>query len=104
MLRIHKCAAAPGLAVALIVLAPLRRGERTAIVESSAKYDVAAWLEEVARSPFTFRAGGSSDWGWWLRISVYVPGRCSHPPGRSCLDENPSHRCHRLRRRPSLAA
>ena len=60
-------------AIALIVLAPLGRGERTAIEESGAKYDVAAWLEEVASSPFSFRAGGSSD--WILKGSDELTGR-----------------------------
>ena len=32
-------------------------GVRTSIVESYAKFDVAAWLEEVARCPHTFRSG-----------------------------------------------
>jgi ABC-type bacteriocin/lantibiotic exporter with double-glycine peptidase domain len=32
-------------------------GVRTSIAESYAKFDVAAWLEEVARCPHTFRSG-----------------------------------------------
>ena len=48
--------------IAIIVFGPLRRGEATAIAESSAKYKVAAWLEEIARSPYTFKAGGSEQW------------------------------------------
>ena len=48
--------------IAIIVFGPLRRGERTAILESSAKYKVAAWLEEIARSPLTFRTSGADTW------------------------------------------
>lgn len=50
------------VAIALIVLGPLRRGQRTAIAESSAKYDVVAWLEEIARCPYTFKVGGAEQW------------------------------------------
>ncbi len=50
------------VAITVIVFGPLRRGQRTAIAESSAKYKVAAWLEEIARCPYTFKAGGSEQW------------------------------------------
>ncbi len=41
------------------VLLPLGRGaERTAILESQRKYQVAAWVEEVARHPVTMKLGG----------------------------------------------
>ena len=44
------------LAIILIVLFPLGRGAvDTAIQESKAKYAVAAWLEEIARFPGTFK-------------------------------------------------
>ncbi|MEM6674925.1 MAG: ABC transporter ATP-binding protein [Planctomycetota bacterium] len=48
--------------IVIIVLGPIRRGERTAINESSAKYAMVAWMEEIARSPFTFRSGGARNW------------------------------------------
>ena len=48
--------------ILLILFLPLRRGQSTAINESSAKYDVAAWLEEIARVPRVFRNGGSQEW------------------------------------------
>lgn len=48
--------------IAIVVLGPRRRGERTAIQESSAKYEVAAWLEEIASSPLAFRNSGSEAW------------------------------------------
>ncbi len=48
--------------IALLVFGPLRRGERTALVESTAKYKVAAWLEDIARSPLTFRSAGAEAW------------------------------------------
>ena len=35
-------------------------GVRTSVAESYAKFDVAAWLEEVARCPHTFRSGGGA--------------------------------------------
>jgi ABC-type bacteriocin/lantibiotic exporter with double-glycine peptidase domain len=35
-------------------------GVRTSIAESYAKFDVAAWLEEVARCPHTFRSGAGA--------------------------------------------
>lgn len=49
-------------AIAVLVLAPLRRGEKSAIQESNAKYGVAAWLEEIARSPQAFKVGGAEQW------------------------------------------
>ncbi len=36
-------------------------GVRTSIAESYTKFDVAAWLEEVARCPHTFRSGAGSE-------------------------------------------
>ena len=45
-------------AVAVVVFGPLRRGVKTAILESKAKYAVVGWLEELARNPITYRAGG----------------------------------------------
>ena len=50
------------LIILVILFLPLRRGQSTAIDESSAKYDVAAWLEEIARVPRAFRNGGSQEW------------------------------------------
>lgn len=50
------------VAIAALVLGPRRRGERTAIEESDAKYAMAAWLEDVAQSPLTFKAGGAHRW------------------------------------------
>ena len=50
------------LAIGIVVLGPLRRGEKTALAESSAKYNVAAWLEEIARSPVAFRTAGADTW------------------------------------------
>ncbi len=50
------------LAIGVIVLGPRRRGEKTAMAESSAKYEVAAWLEEIAASPEAFRSTGAEQW------------------------------------------
>lgn len=43
------------VAVALIVLVLGRRAIPTSLDESSAKYELVAWLEDVARSPIAFR-------------------------------------------------
>ncbi|MBE2248804.1 MAG: ATP-binding cassette domain-containing protein [Myxococcus sp.] len=48
------------IATTLFVLIPLRRGVRTAFDESKAKYEVAAWLEELARAPSAFRGTGGA--------------------------------------------
>ena len=48
--------------IGIIVFGPLRRGEHTAIKESSAKYAMAAWLEEIARSPYAFKTAGAEQW------------------------------------------
>ncbi|MEM6568424.1 MAG: ATP-binding cassette domain-containing protein [Planctomycetota bacterium] len=46
----------------VLVFGPLRRGERTAIVESTAKHNVAGWLEDVVAAPFSMKSGGSQQW------------------------------------------
>lgn len=46
--------------VFLVVLVPLRRGLKTGIDESYAKYDVAAWLEELARPGGALRSAGGA--------------------------------------------
>ena len=69
------------VAILLIVLGPLRRGIRTATEESSAKYAMAAWLEELARNPLLFKAGGSRRWAYErsdLLAGNYVRARTSH--------------------------
>lgn len=43
----------------LIIFLPMRRGIRTAISESNAKYNVVSWLEEITRLPTTLRTAGS---------------------------------------------
>jgi putative ABC transport system ATP-binding protein len=48
------------IATTLFILLPLRRGVRTAFDESKAKYEVAAWLEELARAPSAFRGSGGA--------------------------------------------
>ncbi len=43
----------------LLLLAPLGYGaQKTAIKESKAKYNIAAWIEEIARHPQVFKLGG----------------------------------------------
>ncbi|MEZ4308736.1 MAG: ABC transporter ATP-binding protein [Polyangiaceae bacterium] len=46
------------LGLAAVVFGATRRATSTAIEESKAKYAVAAWLEEVARHPLTFKTAG----------------------------------------------
>ncbi len=47
------------LTIALIVFSPLRKGMKTAKAESRAKYEVVAWLEEIARNPLLYKSSGA---------------------------------------------
>jgi ABC-type bacteriocin/lantibiotic exporter with double-glycine peptidase domain len=47
-----------GLLLLTVVLVPFSRGLKTSIDESYAKYDVAAWLEQLARSGSALRGAG----------------------------------------------
>jgi putative ABC transport system ATP-binding protein len=73
--------AAISVVALMIILVPLRAGSRSAIRESAAKYEAAAWLEEIATHPITFRTVGS---GGLVRqrslelASQYVSARKSH--------------------------
>ena len=49
------------LVIMAIVLAPLGRGVSTAMQESRAKYSAAAWLQELARNPYTLRTADAKD-------------------------------------------
>ena len=67
--------------IALIVLWPARRGMRSAIEESSAKYAVEAWLEELARNPLAFKTAGARRWALENSdrlASSYVSKRARH--------------------------
>lgn len=44
--------------IVMIVLGPIRSGIKTAKAESSAKYEMAAWLEELAMNPILFKSSG----------------------------------------------
>lgn len=48
------------IAANAVILLPLRRGVRSAFDESKAKYEVAAWLQELARAPSAFRGSGGA--------------------------------------------
>ncbi|WP_419190517.1 ABC transporter transmembrane domain-containing protein [Saltatorellus ferox] len=50
------------IVIAALVFGPRRRGEYSAVKESTAKYEVVAWLEEISRNPLTFRAAGAESW------------------------------------------
>lgn len=47
------------VSIALIVLVPAGRGMKTAKAESQAKYEVLAWLEELARNPLLYKSSGA---------------------------------------------
>ena len=67
------------LAFVLFVLG--RAGTATAIKESKAKYAIAAWLQELARSPATFRALGGNKLALRKADSLakdYVQARAKH--------------------------
>ena len=49
-------------AICFIVLGPVKKGVQTAIAESYAKHDVAAWLEEIVRHPTLYRSAGARTW------------------------------------------
>lgn len=65
-----------------IILFVLGRGAvRTSIAESYAKYDVLAWLEEVARHPVTFRGSGGRAYAIDRAntlVTSYVAQRAGH--------------------------
>lgn len=46
--------------IALVLFGFGRGAVKTSVAESYAKYEVVAWLEEVARNPIAFRLGGGS--------------------------------------------
>lgn len=69
------------VAVLAVVLIPLRRGIKTAIDESSAKYKVVSWLEELARDPFIFKFSGAKHFALERtdeRVVQYLLHRKSH--------------------------
>lgn len=69
------------VAIFAIVLLPLRRGTKTAIEESSAKYRVVSWLEELAREPFIFKFSGAKRFALERtdeRVVEYLLHRKSH--------------------------
>jgi putative ABC transport system ATP-binding protein len=45
--------------IALIVFGPVKQGIRSAKAESSAKYEVVAWLEEIARNALLYKSSGA---------------------------------------------
>ena len=45
--------------IAVIVFGPIVRGVKSAKAESAAKYEVAAWLEELARNPVSMKTAGA---------------------------------------------
>ncbi len=51
------------MAIVFIVFALGRHAVKTAIVESASKYEVAAWLQELARHPTAFKLHGGAQFG-----------------------------------------
>lgn len=47
------------LSIALIVFGPARHGMKTAKAESHAKFELLAWLEELARNPVLYKSSGA---------------------------------------------
>ncbi len=69
-----------GLVGALLVL-PWKRGLSTAYEESSAKYAIAEWLEELSRVPHAFQGRGASRWASEqaeLRVRAWLKARSAH--------------------------
>lgn len=50
------------LGIFLVLWLPAKRAIATSILESKAKYKVAGWLEEIARSPFVFKFAGGAEY------------------------------------------
>jgi len=68
-------------ALIFVVFVLGRSGTATAIKESTAKYEVAAWLQELARSPTTFRAAGGNKFALRKADSLvkdYLQARTKH--------------------------
>lgn len=68
-------------ALAFVLFALGRGGTATAIKESKAKYEMAAWLQELARSPATFRAAGGNKFAITKADSLakdYLQARTKH--------------------------
>ena len=69
-------------AMILFILFGLGRGAiRTSIAESQAKYEVLAWLEELARHRSAFRSAKGTSFGWSRTnelAALYVEKRTSH--------------------------
>ncbi|MDX2024241.1 MAG: ATP-binding cassette domain-containing protein [Deltaproteobacteria bacterium] len=68
-------------ALSFIVFVLGRSGTPTAIKESKAKYEVAAWLQELARTPATFRAAGGAKFAIRKADSLakdYLQARTKH--------------------------
>lgn len=71
------------LVVSLLIIVFLlgRGGVRTSLKESSAKYAVVNWLEELARHPYAFRLTGADEIAWTegdRLASDYVKRRSEH--------------------------
>lgn len=68
-------------ALALIIFILGRGGVRTSIAESRSKYEVAGWMEELARNPAAFKIGGGPHYAFERADQLtrkYLVARQSH--------------------------
>ncbi|MBL8955805.1 MAG: hypothetical protein JNK82_33840 [Myxococcaceae bacterium] len=69
------------LAVAALLVLPWRRGLATAYDESSAKYAIGEWLEELSRVPQAFQGRAAAHWASEqaeLRVRTWLKARSAH--------------------------
>lgn len=69
------------IALTLVIAIPFRHALATAYAESNAKYEVAAWLEEMARVPYVFHFQGNNQYGIEKADDVtshYIKSRQQH--------------------------
>jgi len=67
--------------VAGLLMLPWKRGLKTAYEESSAKYAIAEWLEELARVPHAFQGRAASRWASEqaeLKVRDWLKARSAH--------------------------
>lgn len=65
----------------LVIWLPWRQALKTALKESSAKYEVAGWLEELARLPLLFKFNHYARYGYEIaddKVATYLTARQSH--------------------------
>lgn len=69
------------IALCFSIWIPSSRGYQTALLESDAKYDVAAWLQEIARNATLFKFDGHAEHAYAKadsKIAEYIQARQGH--------------------------